>query len=140
VLLCLLLYNERKDYDDLIGALSRRQKVYLCGENSRAKKHTSCLREKREKRERKEERERRASSSLKKKSAKKKNEKNSLFSAFCFFCLLFESKIIKEKEQVKLFSCSRKSVPSSDVEHFLLSSFFVPTTNTRHRETITREE
>jgi hypothetical protein len=100
--------------------------------------HKLLEREKREKeREKKREKEERA---VHRKRGAKKNEKNSLFSAFCFFCLLFESKIIKEKEQVKLFSCSRKSVPSSDVEHFLLSSFFVPTTNTRHRETITREE
>ena len=55
---------------------------------------------KREKRrERKEERERRESSASKKKR-KKKDEKNSLPSAFCFCCLLFESKKIKEKEQV----------------------------------------
>ena len=82
----------------MIGALSRRQKVYMCGENSRAKKHTSCLREKREKRERKEERERRASSASKKRS-KKKWKKLALL---CLLLLLpsFWEQIIKEKEQV----------------------------------------
>ena len=54
MLLCLLLYNERKDYDDLIGALSRRQKVIFV-ERILEQKNTHKLleREKREKRERK---------------------------------------------------------------------------------------
>jgi len=62
VLLCLLLYNERKDYDDLIGALSRRQKV-ICVERILEQKNTHKLleREKREKeREKKREKEERA--------------------------------------------------------------------------------
>jgi hypothetical protein len=68
VLLCLLLYNERKDYDDLIGALSRRQKV-ICVERILEQKNTNKLleRKEREKRE-KEEREQ----SARKRSAKKR--------------------------------------------------------------------
>ena len=65
-------------------------------------KNTHKLLERKErekKREKEEERERRESSASKKKR-KKKDEKNSLPSAFCFCCLLFESKKIKEKEQV----------------------------------------
>lgn len=67
MLLCLLLYNERKDYDDLIGALSRRQKV-ICVERILEQKNTNKLLERKE---RKEERERRASSASKKKRKKK---------------------------------------------------------------------
>ena len=104
MLLCLLLYNERKDYDD-DWSLSRRQKVLSVERILSKNTQTSCLREKREKRrERKEEREKKRekeeSAVRRKRSAKKKDEKNSLPSAFCFCCLLFESKKIKEKEQV----------------------------------------
>ena len=66
MLLCLLLYNERKDYDD-DWSLSRRQKV-LSVERILEQKHTNKLLERKE---RKEERERRASSASKKKRKKK---------------------------------------------------------------------
>jgi len=87
----------------MIGASSRRQKVYVWREFEQ--KRTS-LREKREKRERKE-RERRERAEFSKKKRKKKMKKLSLCPLPSAFCLL-ESKI-KEKEQV-LF-CSRKIVP-----------------------------
>ena len=71
MLLCLLLYNERKDYDDLIGALSRRQKV-ICVERILEQKNTHKLLE-REKRERKREREReRREQCIEKEEQKKK--------------------------------------------------------------------
>ena len=73
MLLCLLLYNERKDYDDLIGALSRRQKVIFV-ERILEQKNTNKLleRKEREKREKEERAVRR------KRSAKKKMKKLAL--------------------------------------------------------------
>jgi hypothetical protein len=78
VLLCLLLYNERKDYDDLIGALSRRQKV-ICVERILEQKNTNKLleRKEREKREKEERAVRR------KRSAKKKDEKTRSRHSLC---------------------------------------------------------
>ena len=73
----------------MIGALSRRQKVYLCGENSRAKKHTQAAWEKRERKKR---------AVHRKRSAKKKNEKTrSRHSLFC------EVSLKKRKEKEVLF-------------------------------------
>ena len=54
----------------MIGALSRRQKVYTCGEKSRAKTHTHKLLERKEREKR--EKEERAEEFFAKKAQKKK--------------------------------------------------------------------
>ena len=76
----------------MIGALSRRQKVYLCGENSRAKKHTQAAWEKRERKERE-----RREQCIEKKAQKKNEKTRSRHSLFC------EVSLKKRKEKEVLF-------------------------------------
>ena len=107
----------------MIGALSRRQKVYVWREFEQ--KRTS-LREKREKRERKE-RERREIAEFSKKKRKKKMKKLSLPSAFC---------LLPSREQNKGKRAS--AFPLSENCSLLNTTFYplsVPTTNNTSHDT-----
>ena len=107
----------------MIGALSRRQKVYLCGENSRAKKHTQAAWEKRERKER----ERREQCI--EKEAQKKKWKNSLSPLSLLWS--FSQKKKGKRGAFFLPSNCRKIVPQVHSQRaYFLSSFIVPRTHT----------